>query len=323
MFKKKTKVEKFIEDLTRSSYEFAYRRPFYVGNSDDELSYEEGMEYVEAALKEIHKNDVVRKIEIDYLGFTDGSDNVDYLLNKITISPLESTQSIIFGKKINNIDDIKKFLNSCTYEYDFLENIMLSSKMLELLKDYKIEISLLDGTIRSFKEKFDEQYEIIEAGIKRNNYPCVGYDFTYFICNPEDVLYNFSIILDFVKKFKEYLLEKNILVQDIMTSIDSIDELDIIKTNKSLLAQAIAYNRKVCKYLTLKEKIGDFNIKDIILESFKYNPKCYLYIAKEWKKTSEVYCAVIDYDISLLNEIIAVNEIDEKAIKDAIKKMIE
>lgn len=323
MFKKKTKLEKFIEDLTRSSYEFSYRRPFYVGSHEDELSYEEGMEYVEAALKEIHKNDVARKIEIDYLGFTDGNDNVDYLLNKITISPLESTHSIIFGKKINNIDDIKKFLNSCTYEYDFLENIMLSSKMLELLKDYKIEISSLDGNIRSFKEKFDEQYEIIETGIKRNNYPCVGYDFTYFICNPEDVLYNFSIILDFVKKFKEYLLEKDILVQDIMISIDSIDELDIIITNKKLLAQAIAYNRKICKKLTLKNKIGDFNVKDIILESFKYNPKCYLYIANEWKKTPEIYCTAIDYDLSLLNEIISVNEINEKAIKDAIKKMIE
>lgn len=317
---KKSPAEKFIKEFIKNNYLFEYRRPSYPFGNDDSFTYEIAVEITDAARKVLKENSIPRVIHMDYTGFTDGSDNVDYLLNKCEISNPSYVDGIIFNGKITDTEIIKDFLNRKTYEYDCL-NFYLSGEMWEEIRNFHVDISTLNGNIDSFKKEFLEEHEETEYGIKRNGCACVGYDWHEFICKKEDVYYNLSIIYDFINKFKEYLLLKNKFVDDILSGINSIEDAPYILNNKELLIKAIAYNKSFAKNLTKDHSIGIYATKNIVLKAIEENSNCYKYIDTYYQRDNDVLCKALDEDLKLLSFIIETNGFDTKKIKEKIKEV--
>lgn len=317
--KKKTPIEKFIKEISLKNYTFEYRRPSYPFGSDDDLSYESAVELTNAAKQVLSENKIPRVIHMDYTGFCDGNDNVDYLLNRFDIKEMSFIDNIIFSEKITDITKIKDFLFRINYDYDYL-NFYMDGDMLEKLHDFDIDLSTLNSSIDSFKKGFLEEHTETEYGIKRNGSACVGYEWYEFICNKEDVYYNLSIIYDFINKFKEYLLTDDDFAEDILSNFSSIEDAPYILKNKNLLVKAIAYNKIFASTLTKEDSIGLFATKNIILKAIEENPNCYKHIDIYYQRDEDVYCKAIDEDIKLLSFIIETNSFDSRKVKAKIKE---
>lgn len=317
---KKSLVEAYVDEITQKSYEYSYHCPFF-GCSGVELSYEDAVLIVEEVKKRLKSENLHRVIHMDYTGFTDGSDKVDYLLSKMEVQKISYKDDIVFGPKIQSVEKIKEFLNRMSYEYDFLD-IYLPGEIWNELENFEIKVEDLDGTITSYKEAFFEDYKETEYGIRKNGYACTGHEYFEFICDKEDVYYNLSIILDYTNQFKKFLLTNNKYVEDILVRVNSVAEVPYILDNKNLIIQAIACNKILAAELTKENEVGGFSTKNIILKALDENERCYRYIDPYYKKDEEIFCKALDKDICLLTDIIDFNAFDEKNVKEKIKEIL-
>ena len=322
--KKNLLVEYYFHKFLNNDCCLLYSRPFMFDTSSKELSYDDALELSKVIIKKINEDNLKRVIHMDYTGFRDGYDNVDYLLSKFNVSEMDELDYLVFGQKITSIQEIKDFLFNVGYEFDFLEDIHLNHDKLQELDNFNIDFSVLNPKNRCFVKRFLEDYEETENGIKRNLCPGVGYEHYEFICNKEDAYDNLSLIYEFKRLFVEFLLsesnEENI--KDIIYSIESIEEYPAVLENDHLLAMTIAHNKHLAPKLTAESKIGVFYTIDIVIQALKLNPSCYYYIDEYYKKNDMIASLTLDLDIRLLPEIIKVNNLNEVDIKKKIKEFL-
>lgn len=301
MFKKKSKVDDYFDNFLKS-LTIAIRCR-YIPLNEVKISFDESKELLEKCIEQLTSKKVSRKIDFDYYGFTD-TITTTYDLDNLIVSELYNDEAL-FSKRIETQDEIKNFLNATSLLNEYPDFLYVHSELLNKLKDFDLDLSLFrDIDISNIIEEFQENYEEKDFGLIRNNYPCVGYSYTLYICNKEDVWYNLKLITWYLRNFYENLLKSSYedKIKVIETIPNIIDNLPIIATSEDLLSCVIAFGDNLTRTKLLNDKTKD-NTK-LILDALIKNPNCYKFLPANYQNDMEICKCAIKNSISILPSVI-------------------
>lgn len=280
------------------------------------LSFDDAKKLLEKCVNKIKKENTIKKIDFEYLGFTD-TVTTTYLVNLISIKNTNYGSEIIFTKEIKSENEIKDFLTSIFNIDEYPDFLYISSELEDKLKTFTIDINKYESVdITDLKNEFLEEYTETDYGFLKNNFTPIGYSYTAYVCDIETVYKNLNLITWYLRKFYESLLGTKDEYKVLGSVPNIIDNLPIITTTDELLSSTIAYANKTTKLEILNSDIED---KDkLILSAIYKNPNCYNYLPYNYQKDIDICKAAISTSIKILPSIVENGPLSEKEWKTII-----
>lgn len=280
---------------------------------NEKLSFENAKKLLEKCVEELKNKKLIRKIDFEYLGFTD-TVTTSYLVNLISIKNPNIASDLIFSQEIKNEESLKRFLSSIFSIDKYPDFFYISSELETQLRNFKVnmlEYKPID--IKDIKEEFLEEYTETDYGFLKNNFSPVGHSYTAYVCDIKMVYNNLSLITWYIRKFYESLLGTKDESKVLRSVPNIIDNLPIITTTDELLSSTIAYANKTTKLEILNSDIEDkYNL---ILSAISKNPNCYNYLPYNYQKDVNICKAAINASIKVFPSIVENGPLSENEWK--------
>ena len=136
--------------------------------------------FFEEIFNSLHSSNLTRKINIEYLGFTDGIET-DFMLKHLSIKPFDGNkiEDTFFTQKITNIQDLNNFiLSNCENIIDDLTFFQPISRI--NLDDFNINfnsiLNLNDSNFNNIKIEFLTNFKEMSFGFYKKEFLFEEYD---------------------------------------------------------------------------------------------------------------------------------------------------
>lgn len=283
--------------------------------------------FFEEIFNSLHSSNLTRKINIEYLGFTDGIET-DFMLKHLSIKPFDGNkiEDTFFTQKITNIQDLNNFIfSNCENIIDDLTFFQPISRI--NLDDFNINfnsiLNLNDSNFNNIKIEFLTNFKEMSFGFYKKEFPPVGYEYSFKFCNKEIVFYNLKLIYNYIFLIYEQIIKTNSDYYKLLCTIPNLQKyFPIILNNIDALTPYFAYNKEFFINLN-KNNTTSFKLEEIILKSLKYNSEIYKMLDNDLRQNKDICKELINLNINNILLISKYGIVDNNELKDYLLKYFD